>query len=259
MSRLFLGLVVAAALALAGFGASVAAQPPGGFCDKRPNHPKCETTSTTTTTTPPAAKVIHVFVVVPSVYTSNVTVAQAEAATRLWLGQPGDAACLGHAGCSIEGWFKHELGLYFDYDLTVHRSAWTATQINAPYPLDSCGQMNELGVWGNVPSLLYQERGYDRGGQKTMVLLVGAGGWAGHHPDSATAIVGDWGVAEQNGYPGVCDPYGTVFPSRGFGHEFVGMLGAFVNDAYYPVFTGDPLDAQHEANLLARSGDWLHP
>lgn len=256
--KIILSLLAVFALALAGFGVSLAA-PPGGFCDRKPNHPKCQTTTAPTTTSPPTAKVIHVFVVVPSAYTSNATPAQAEAAVRLWLGQPGDAACLGHTGCSIEGWFKHELDRYFDYDLTVHRSAWTATQINAPNPLDECGQMHSGGPWGNVRTLLGQERGYVWSGERTIVLLMGAGGWAGHNPDSGFALVGDWGVAEQNGYPGICDPYGTVFPSRGFGHEFVGMLGAFRDGAYYPIFTGDELDEQHESNLRTSSGEWLHP
>src|SRR5215831_2291735 len=66
-----------------------------------------------------SSKNVDVLVVVPATYSSNATPDQAVSALQSWLGQPTDAPCIGSQYCSIEGWFRHELGEVFDYDIQV--------------------------------------------------------------------------------------------------------------------------------------------
>jgi len=96
----------------------------------------------------PASARVNVVVVVPAAYSSNATPAQAEAAAQSWLGSPSDAACIGSQyTCTIEGWFRHEIGQVFDYTIQ------TVPIGNLPTGLskDACGSWSDsnLSFWVN--------------------------------------------------------------------------------------------------------------
>jgi len=215
----------------------------------------------------PAPPKINVLVVVPSAYTSNVTPAQAVSAAQTFLGQPSDAACIGVAlpsdpstwTCSIEGWFKHELGRVFDYQIQIVPIAWASGG-----PFDACGASGGplyLGVNPDVSAatgLTFTDR------ERDILLVMGAGGWAGHFSPADRkvpheALIGDWGVMEQFGVPNSCIP-DWDYPARGFSHEFMGMMGAYTTSGYDEggLFIGDPMSAHIKADLLRYSGKWLY-
>jgi hypothetical protein len=211
----------------------------------------------------PVAPPIHAFVVVPSQYSSTVTPEQTVAAVQQWMGQPTDAPCIGSTTCTIEGWFRHELGKVFDYDVTVHYTPKTAAELSTT--TDACGSMSSSLLDNAIRNLLYSEAGYVLNDQRTMMVVMGAGGWAAHQftsPRGSTTgwgLVGDWGVMEQNGVPNSCVP-SWDYPMRGFSHEVAGMMGMFSTsqgDSDDPIFTGDVLTTTEKRNINHNSGAWL--
>lgn len=209
---------------------------------------------------------VHVFIIAPASYSGGVTVPQAMTAVQTWLGQPSDPPLIGSTSISMESWVRHETGKVFDYDITVHSSAHPDTDFTSSF--DACGSMDGLQVETKLNLFMTDEVGYsyENNGQRTMIVLLGAGGWAGHKfisPRSSTTgwcLVGDWGVMEQDGAPNDCVTPGD-FPTRGFGHEFMGMMGAFWTsgggDTDDPIFTGDVLATSMKRNLIHNSGAWL--
>lgn len=212
-------------------------------------------------------KVVHVQIIVPASYSSNVTPDQAVAFARTVTGATADAPCpAGSRDCSVESWLRREVGDVFEYDVTVYRISAGAAQLSSSF--DSCGRMSDSTLYARVYYYLNAEFGYKAtSSNRTMTLVLGAGGWAGHlwaSPSNtkydAFGLVGDWGVEEMFGVPNPCIP-DWDYPGRGYGHEFAGMMGMFYNGSYStddPVFTGDVLNATQKAQLLKTSGGWLH-
>lgn len=201
------------------------------------------------------AQPIHVFVAVPPTYTSPVTPEQARIAVSTWLGQPTDAPCLGQY-CTVEGYFRSQLGKVFDYDLTVVPGAYPQP---GPGGVDACNQGGIDQYWFRSPTA-----GYSLSGNRTMVLVLGGGGWAGHNPGTkqsgAFGMGGDWGVQAMWDVPLPCVPAGIAEPfmDRGFAHEFEGMMGMYRNGATYDYFCCErAMEAQHKKNLLSWSRSWL--
>lgn len=196
---------------------------------------------------------IEFYVAVPANAQIAVTSEQAEAAVRLWLGEPTDAPCTGSQNCSIEGWFRAELGRVFDYRVTV------IPMKEIPGPTDSCGSWNFPFLYTHLESTSIGLSSNDR----SMVLMLGAGGWAGHFSPADRKVlhfgmVGDWGVIEQYGAEVSCIPEWD-FPARGFSHELMGMMGAYVTAGYNEggLFIGDGMSANIKRDLLKYSGRWL--
>lgn len=200
---------------------------------------------------------VHVLVVVPTSYTSNATPGQAVAAVQTWLGQPSDAPCIGSTSCTIEGWFKHELGQVFDYQVqtvNVPQSAGPGT--------DACGQGGDV---FRYMDWVKQLTGLSFGvSERDMEIVMGLGGWAGHWSPTDRKVdhlgaVGDWGVMEQFNARNACIP-DWDYPARGFSHEFAGMMGEFVTAGYNEggLFVGDPMSANEKSDLLHYSGKWLY-
>jgi hypothetical protein len=211
----------------------------------------------------PAASRVNVVVVVPDGYVSNTTPAQAVTAVQSWLGSPSDVACIGSQyTCTMEGWFRHELGQVFDYDLTVV----SMEAVNSA--VDACGSYSSPFVYFQVNGGVEAATGinFDSNRQRTMLLLMGGGGWAGHYAptDRGNSVqhfgmVGDWGVMEQYGVRNSCMGSPDA-PAHGFSHEFMGMMGAYVTAGYNEggLFLGDVMSANIKSDLMRYSGKWLH-
>ncbi len=205
---------------------------------------------------------VHVYVVVPSSYSSTVTPAQGVSAVQTWLGQPTDAACIGSQfTCSIEGWFRHELGQVFDYDLTTVPVGFAVSG-----QVDACGSADGGGWYWTVAAAL-SSAGYDLSNkQRVAVMFMGGGGWAGHFApnnrvDAHLGMTGDWGVMNEYDQPNGCDPsFAYESPAHGFSHEFAGMMGEYVTAGYNEggLFVGDVMSANERRDLLRLSGKWLH-
>jgi hypothetical protein len=201
---------------------------------------------------------VNVLVIVPSSYVSNATPDQAVSAAQTFLGSPSDAPCIGSTSCSIEGWFKHELGQVFDYQIQT---------ITIPYGLvgsDPCGSAGGGGLYWYVNQWVSQLTHYNFGvSERDMEVLMGAGGWAGHFSPADRQVehfgmVGDWGVMEQFNERNACIP-DWDYPNRGFSHEFAGMMGMYVTDGYNgALFSGDTMTANNKADLMHYSGKWLY-
>lgn len=212
-------------------------------------------------------KTIQVYVAVPANAVTTVTPEQAVQSIQYVLGQPTDASCLqpwspyDHStwGCSVEGWFRHELGQVFDYTITV---------VSIPAiggPTDSCGSWSAQGLYFDVVGPLASMGAGFKTRDRSMILTLGAGGWAGHFspvPDPKVdyhfGMVGDWGVMENFDLRNACVPSWDT-PARGFSHEFAGMLGMYVTAGYDEggLFVGDPMSANEKRDLQKYSGGWL--
>lgn len=214
---------------------------------------------------------VHVLIVVPSQYGGPATATTAETVLRLWLGQPTDSPCTGDfrvTGCTIEGWFRQEIGEVFDYDVTIVNLAETATDLDyAAVVTLGCGEIfNSLDNNNNMRAFVSAESGYVGTGQRTMYEVLGAGGYARHKFISSKStttgygIIGDWGVAEQLGIQESCDLFAGNYAVTGFGHEFAGMMGTYSTsqtDTDDNVYAGTQLTAAEKHNLTHNSGDWL--
>lgn len=196
---------------------------------------------------------IEVYVAVPANAQTTITPAQSETAIRLWLGNPTDAPCTGSQNCSIEGWFRAELGQVFDYRVSVIPMKEIAG------PTDSCGSWSFPFLYTHLKSTSIGLSSNDR----SMVVMLGAGGWAGHFSPadrkvSHFGMVGDWGVMEEYGVEVPCIPEWD-YPTHGFSHEFMGMMGAYVTAGYNEggLFIGDEMSANIKRDLVKYSGRWL--
>jgi len=210
----------------------------------------------------PTPSRVNVVVVVPSGYVSNTTPSQAVTSVQSWLGSPSDAACIGSQyTCTMEGWFKHELGKVFDYDVQTVAMA----PVNSA--VDACGSYSSPFAYFQVNAAVEAATGIDLDSnrQRTMLLLMGGGGWAGHFAptDRGNSVqhfgmVGDWGVMEQYGVRNSCQLVDS--PAHGFSHEFMGMMGAYVTSGYNEggLFLGDVMSPNIRADLLRYSGKWLY-
>lgn len=196
---------------------------------------------------------VEVYVVVPANAQTPITSQQADAAVRSWLGSPSDAPCTGNQNCSIEGWFRAELGQVFDYTVEV------MPMRNITAGVDECGSFRGAFLY----QYLEQTSIGLSTGARSMVLMLGAGGWAGHFSPADRKVphfgmVGDWGVMEEYGVEVPCIPEWD-YPMRGFSHEFMGMMGAYVTAGYNEggLFIGDAMSANIKRDLLKYSGRWL--
>ena len=207
---------------------------------------------------------VRVAVAVPTTYSSTVTPAQGEAFVRAALGSPTDAPCIGSHTCSVNAWFKHELGQVFDYDVTIVPMTWGVT---AEQGVDSCGSTAGPG-WFYSPTQDLAAAGFGfTKNDRTMTLLMGGGGWAGHFAPTDRVpvhqgMVGDWGVMAWTGQPNACLTAYGMLPEdafAGFSHEFAGMMGAYVTAGYNEggLFVGDPMSANEKKDLVKYSGRWL--
>lgn len=217
-----------------------------------------------------AGKLVHVYVAVPTTYSSTVTPQQAESYVYAALGTPFDVPCIGSHLCTMNGWFKHEIGQVFDYDVTIVPMTWGVTPGERT---DSCGSTGGFG-WYYAPAqdLAAAGAGFSKN-DRTMTLLMGGGGWAGHFAPNNDVSVhqgmsGDWGVMLREGVPNAClTAYGAPVTDMfsGFGHEFMGMMGAYsvaeqrLGDGYADggLFQGDPMGSFVKKSLLQYSGRWL--
>jgi hypothetical protein len=210
----------------------------------------------------PAGKggqVIPIYVVVPAQYASTVSVDQARQWAEDVIGQPTDAPCIGSHDCSIEAWFRHEIGRVFDYALV---SVEAPNISNDTAYVDACGSFAGPG-WIYPAQEAIGASGYDiRKNDRYFILLLGGGGWAGHifatgSSKQAWGMIGDWGAERKFGVPVTCMP-DWVDVSGGFSHEFAGMLGMYVTDGYSgALYTGDPMTPGNKSDLLHYSGHWL--
>jgi hypothetical protein len=214
-------------------------------------------------------KFIEVYVAVPADAQTTVTSAQAVQTIQRVLGSPTDAPCIGEWDpyntatwtCSVEGWFRHELGQVFDYRVTVvPLQALPNAEPN--FGRDACGSYN-WGIYTFIDPWLTDAvgAGFTKN-DRTMILTLGAGGWAGHFAPTDRNVdhfgmVGDWGVMENFNLRNACVPDWDT-PSRGFSHEFAGMLGMYVSDGYSgALFVGNVMTANNKADLLRYSRQWL--
>jgi len=190
-------------------------------------------------------KVVQVYVAVPPSYTSTVTPAQAIQAVPLWLDE-------------INVWFSRDLGQSFRY------SVQTFPLVEASFARDACGSFTGNDVYFSVTAQM-KGAGIDFQRNRVMVLVMGAGGWAGHFSPqdrgvNNAGLVGDWGVMEQFGSRNTCVP-DWDYPNRGFSHEFAGMMGMYVGGGCYQdgqgCFVNDPLSVTEKEALLRYSGKWL--
>lgn len=214
----------------------------------------------------PGGKAVEIYVAVPANAVTTITSAQAVETIRKVTGQPTDAPCLvswnpydtSTWGCTVEGWYRHELGKVFDYRVTV-------VPIPAQnFAADACGQGAS---WEGVVSSLTNARvGFSTSkGVRTMVMVLGGGGWAGHFAPTDSQVdhmglVGDWGVMEDHGVPNSCIPEWDT-PSRGYSHELAGMMGMYIGGGCYGdgqgCFVGDAMSVVEKASLLKYSNSWL--
>lgn len=186
-------------------------------------------------------RAVEVWVVEPSNAQTTVTSAQAVTASILFLDE-------------INAWFQREVGQVFDYRI----------QTLAIGPLG--GDVDACGSYAGPVLFAIRDPIGTSAQDRSMVLMLGAGGWAGHFapPDKQVphfGMVGDWGVMELYDAKVSCIP-DWDFPNRGFSHEFAGMMGMYVGGGCYVdgqgCFVNDPLSAIEKAALLKYSGKWLH-
>lgn len=189
----------------------------------------------------PPTRAVEVWVVEPANAQTTVTSAQAVTASIIFLDQ-------------INDWFERDLGLVFDYTIQTLPTG----PVNSS--TDECGSFRSTTLYTQIPDAVGVSA-QDR----SMVLFLGAGGWAGHFSPADKQVphfgmVGDWGVMEQFGVPVSCIP-SWDYPARGFSHEFAGMMGAYVGGGCYVdgqgCFLNDPLSALEIAALKKYSGKWL--
>lgn len=191
---------------------------------------------------PPQPKRVQVFVVVPTAYSSTVTPEQAMSTVPAWLDE-------------INAWFQREIGRTFDYDL-VRLDGFSYID-----NVDACGSFSDPQA-GRITHNFIRTRGYALRGERTVTLLLGGGGWAGHMftPKGGAenwGMAGDWGVMQEYGVPNACVP-SWEHPNRGFSHELAGALGMYWTDGYSgALFVGDTMSAGNKADLLRYSGRWL--
>jgi len=191
-----------------------------------------------------AGKVVHVYIVAPSNAVTPITSAQAASAADLWMGQ-------------VNGWFQQELGQVVSYDITVVPMG----PVNSP--TDACGSWSAPFLYFQAVNPIEAVGGGFTTSDRTMILMLGAGGWAGHFSPADRKVehfgmVGDWGVMEQYDARTSCVPEWD-YPNRGFSHEFAGMMGAYVTSGYNEggLFVGDALSENQKRDLLKYSGRWL--
>ncbi len=224
--------------------------------------------ATTASAAGPQSKKVEIYVAVPSDAITNVTSSQAVQTIEKIVGKPTDAPCLvswnpydkSTWGCSIEGWYRHEVGKVFEYRITVVQIGALGGQ------RDACGSYTGGGLYFAVDQQLAQNSsaGFTKN-DRTMIMTMGAGGWAGHFAPPNRQVdhmgmVGDWGVMEDHGTPTSCIPEWDT-PSRGFSHELAGMMGMYVGGGCYEdgygCFVGDQMSAVEKSALLKYSGQWL--
>jgi|KBSSwiStaDraftv2_1062776.scaffolds.fasta_scaffold318114_3 hypothetical protein len=220
----------------------------------------------------PAGKRVEVYVAVPADAVTTITVDEAVQTIQRITGQPTDAPCLVRWSpydsstwtCSMEGWFRHELGQVFDYRITV-----------VPIPAlgfvgrDACGSYAGFGAWQWTMKYLADAHvGFSTAkGARSFVYLIGGGGWAGHFAPTNTQVehagmVGDWGAMVLFDKLNGCIPPEYREPQGGFSHELVGSMGMYVNGGCYDdglgCYSGDAMTAVEKAALLKYSGQWLY-
>jgi len=221
-------------------------------------------------------KTVNVFIVVPAgTYSSTVTPDQAAAVVTGWLGQASDAPCVGSTACTTEGWLRGISGKSFAYNVTVVYVSQTIQQLSGSTP-DQCGSYGIGSTYTRVLDAISAATGYKSQGQRTIMVVLGAGGTASHiflpgttsngsQKAGGVATLGDWGVEEQAGVPSPCVP-AWDYPMRGWAHEVMGALGAYCTpvsnnscfDTDDNVYNGDPLTTGELSNLLRYSGSWLN-
>ena len=210
-------------------------------------------------------RAVNIYLIVPSAYNSNATTDQALAMIQKDLGSPTDAPCLQNWNssdpstwnCSVEGWYRHELGKVFDYNVTIVHVSWDQTALGG---LDACGQ-GSVALYGIYYDLKQQH--YNVSG-RTLAVTMGGGGWAGHFSpadkvtENGFGQVGDWGAMELYNNRNACVP-DWDYPNRGFSHELAGAMGEYVTAGYNEggLFVGDVMSAHEKADLLKYSGAWL--
>ena len=212
----------------------------------------------------PTPPLVHVYVVVPTSYSSTVTPAQAVDFVHAALGSPADTPCINSHSCSVNAWFRHELGEVFDYDVTVFPVPWGVFDST-----DACGSTDGGGWYWQVAWSL-QGAGVDLSTRsRAAVVLMGGGGWAGHfspanHVDAHMGMAGDWGTMRMFDSMNACAAnYFSTLPANdaacGFAHEFAGMMGEFVTAGYNEggLFQGDPMSTNEKKDLVRYSGKWL--
>lgn len=216
------------------------------------------------------SKPVEIVIAVPSDSGSRTTVTseQAISTIKYIVGEPTDAPCLqtwnpyDHStyGCSIEGWFRHELGEVFDYNISVIPIGDFGNNVG-----DACGSYGGIAAWQYATYYLKKEGVSFARGARTMILLMGGGGWAGHFAPTNKQVehagmVGDWGVMLDHDLPNGCIP-DWVTPSGGFSHELVGMMGMYIDGGCYDgtggCYVGDPMTEVEKNALLKYSGQWL--
>lgn len=195
----------------------------------------------------PPQKRVQVYVVVPTSYVSNATPEQAMNAVPIWM-------------LENQQWFQNELGQSIVYDLTRLDGF-----VRSGTSVDACGSFSGVGLYEPVMDFI-RKSGYRAGSQdRTMILVMGAGGWAGHFspPNKVRdhfGMVGDWGVMEQYDQRNACIPDWDN-PNRGFSHELAGMMGMYVGGGCYGdgqgCFVNDSMSEQEKADLLEYSGRWF--
>jgi hypothetical protein len=211
-------------------------------------------------------KFIEVYVAVPADTQTTVTSAQAVQTIQRVLGSPMDAPCLGRWSpydrstwnCTVEGWFRHELGQVFDYRITV---------VNIPAiggPVDACGSWSSSGLYFSAIGGLLPTGATFTKQDRAMIFLLGGGGWAGHfspadHVDYHFGMVGDWGAMSLFNQQNACLPAEYDEPSGGLSHEFAGMMGEYVTAGYNEggLFAGEPMSVNEKSDLLRYSRQWL--
>ena len=217
----------------------------------------------------PAPKVVRVVVVVPAAYSSTVTPAQGEAFVRAALGSRSDAPCIGSHSCSVEGWFKHEIGQTFDYTVETLQASFSVPPAGDPNFTDSCGSTAGPGWYWTVASDLTAAGVSLTKNDRVAVLLMGGGGWAGHFAPTNNVpahfgMAGDWGAMRMFDSMNSCAAsYFAGLPAEdaasGFAHEFAGMMGAYAIGGYGDggLYQGDPMGDSVKKALLRYSGKWL--
>jgi len=216
----------------------------------------------------PSSKPIDIYIVVPADAVTTVTPAESKQHIERVVGQPTDAPCLQRWSpwdtstwwtCTMEGWFRHEIGKVFDYRITtVNVPAYTYVG------RDVCGSYAGYGAWQYTIDYLKGIASFSKGA-RTFLYLMGGGGWAGHFAPTNRQVdhagmVGDWGAMQMVGRPNACIP-AWAEPSGGLSHEFVGMMGMYVDGGCYDdglgCYLGDAMTSAEKAALLKYSGSWL--
>src|SRR5262245_5459708 len=180
----------------------------------------------------PTSEPVEVYVVVPAAYSSTVTVQQGVDFVHAALGSPTDAPCVGSHSCSVNAWFRNELGQVFDYNVTVLPVSWS---VEPNDPVDECGSTDGGGWYYQVGGSLANAGVNLTARNRVAVVLMGGGGWAGHFAPANKVIYhygmgGDWGAMRMFNSMNTCATnYFSTLPANdaanGFAHEFIGMMG----------------------------------